>query len=615
MKPSPNLLLLPYPRKLRVTGGRFKPAARMRLFLGDDADSEAVRRAGRLASLLRGTDPYAVVVDRRHDPRAPQGHLWARRTASLRNPEAYRLIITRASVSLEYGGLPALAYGLETLCQLTAQFGSGWPCLHIDDEPAFAHRGYYLDVTRGKVPTLATLKRHAERLARFRYNQFQLYIEHTFDFGCDPEIGDGTDPLRSEDILELVDFCRQRHIELVPSLACFGHMGKILSLPQYRELAEVEFPARDWSSATWRQRLHGATIDPFRPGTRRLFERLAADFLPLFPSSRFNICADETYELGRGRNRTRAERDGIGELFAAHVRFLHRLAGRYGKRLMLWGDMMLHHPACIPLIPRDCTVLDWGYEPDTQFRKMQRFLEAGLPAYACPATRGFGVVFNQIEIARANILGYARTAAALGANGLLVTDWGDMGHFNQLACSLHGMLVAAAAAWNPRRVDRVHTDRAAALHLFGSADAAPVEWMLRMGTSPQISWPFLVSPLGDPLQSTYPESLLHRQVQDGWECADAFSRRSPGGVIENQDLEELALASEAVALTADKQRVRQIVQNGKPRAARVAGRLANDLADFTRRYANSWRKANRESELADVVRALGKVATQLRRLP
>ena len=39
----------------------------------------------------------------------------------------------------------------------------------------FAVRSYMLDISRDKVPTLGTLKQLVDILARFDYNQFQLY--------------------------------------------------------------------------------------------------------------------------------------------------------------------------------------------------------------------------------------------------------------------------------------------------------------------------------------------------------------------------------------------------------------------------------------------------------
>lgn len=54
--------------------------------------------------------------------------------------------------------------------------------LEIEDAPDLAARAYYLDCSRGRVPTLATLKRYADILCRYKINQWQLYIEHTYLF-------------------------------------------------------------------------------------------------------------------------------------------------------------------------------------------------------------------------------------------------------------------------------------------------------------------------------------------------------------------------------------------------------------------------------------------------
>ena len=62
-----------------------------------------------------------------------------------------------------------------------------------------------LDVSRGKVPTLETLYTLADTLAAYKYNQLQLYTEHTFDFQSHPLIGRGAGSLSADDIRGLFD--------------------------------------------------------------------------------------------------------------------------------------------------------------------------------------------------------------------------------------------------------------------------------------------------------------------------------------------------------------------------------------------------------------------------
>ena len=53
-----------------------------------------------------------------------------------------------------------------------------------------------LDVSRDKVPTIATLTALVDRLASLKVNQVQLYSEHTFAYRDHPEVHAAASPLR-----------------------------------------------------------------------------------------------------------------------------------------------------------------------------------------------------------------------------------------------------------------------------------------------------------------------------------------------------------------------------------------------------------------------------------
>ena len=52
----------------------------------------------------------------------------------------------------------------------------------IEDSPTLNRRGFMLDISRCKVPTMEELFRLIDLLALIGYNELQLYIEHTSDF-------------------------------------------------------------------------------------------------------------------------------------------------------------------------------------------------------------------------------------------------------------------------------------------------------------------------------------------------------------------------------------------------------------------------------------------------
>ena len=56
------------------------------------------------------------------------------------------------------------------------------PCFSISDWPDIKARGVLLDMSRTKVPTMDTLLTLIDQFSTLKYNQIQLYTEHTFAF-------------------------------------------------------------------------------------------------------------------------------------------------------------------------------------------------------------------------------------------------------------------------------------------------------------------------------------------------------------------------------------------------------------------------------------------------
>ena len=72
------------------------------------------------------------------------------------NGEAYELWVEQKSIRIFADGPAGAFYAIQTLRQLLKH--DRVPCLYIKDAPDFPHRGFYHDVTRGKVPTLNSVK-------------------------------------------------------------------------------------------------------------------------------------------------------------------------------------------------------------------------------------------------------------------------------------------------------------------------------------------------------------------------------------------------------------------------------------------------------------------------
>ena len=370
-----------------------------------------------------------------------------------RGAESYSLAVDGGRARLRAGTASGLRYAAETFAQLIGP-GRSAPCCEIEDAPDFARRGLLLDVSRGRVPTLASLRALIDRCAQLKLNTLMLYVEHPFQFRRHPEIGSDCSALDAETLRGLDDYAADQHVELVPNLQSLGHMERILRLPRYAELAETD--------ARW-------TLAPEHPGSYALLRDLYGEFLPNFRSRLFHANCDEPWDLGRGQSAARAAALGPGGLFLEHVKRIRELALGHDRQLMIWADFLHAHPERLAELERDVVLCDWGYEADTDYDRVAAFTAAGRRVWVCPGTSAWNALFPRIDTAFANIAGWAQAGRRHGAEGLLLTEWGDFGHYNLWGGNELSLAWAAQQAWSGDP-DRAVFERAFGRLAFGRAD-------------------------------------------------------------------------------------------------------------------------------------------------
>jgi len=370
-----------------------------------------------------------------------------------RTAEAYRLTINATGIRIEFAETGGLRAAVATLRQLQRQYGRRLPCLVIRDWPDFAGRGVMLDISRGRVPRLRTLKQLASNLADFKINELQLYLEHTFAYRRQPKVWQGEGALTAQEIRKLDAHCRALGIELIPNQNSFGHLQPWLDHPSLCKLAEVQEPWLDPRGGFVR---HPATLAPNHPGTLPFLRSLYDELLPNFTSKRFNVGCDETWDLGRGRSRALCERQGKGRVYLDFLKKIHREVRQRGRTMMFWGDIILHYPELIASVPKDVIALNWGYDAGHPFpRETAAFAKAGLRFYVCPGTYTWQSMVGRYDNALVNLREAARAGRRNGAIGYLNTDWGDGGHPQPLAVSYPLYLAGASLSWNAKG----HKDR------------------------------------------------------------------------------------------------------------------------------------------------------------
>ena len=472
------LHLLPYPKEMHMDGGILSLTEETRICLQDEACGLMHIAADQLqdeildVSLLMPGITYAA---------ARTGDIRLELSQQVR--EDYSLCISAQGVRIAAATDLGVLHGVQTLRQIVRQCGTELPCLRIADAPVYAARGFYHDVTRGRVPTLDWLKELADTCCLFKLNQLQLYVEHTYLFRDIPELqaAAGT-PLTAEEIRELDEYCAARGIDLVPSLSTFGHLFELLHTERFSCLCELENAAE--MPSTMPNRMAHHTIDPTNPASLTLVLSMIDEYMALFRSGYFNICADETFDLGKGRNRGREER----ELYMGFVKKLCAHVVSRGKTPMFWGDIVVKFADALAELPEGTICLNWGYAADVTEDSARILASAGARQYVCPGVNGWNRWIPSFRTGYHNIRRMAEYGVKYGAAGLLNTDWGDYGHINDPRLSVPGLVMGACAAWSGTLPEEETMLADVSRVLYGDGTGRLVSILADMADSAMYGW-------------------------------------------------------------------------------------------------------------------------------
>lgn len=343
--------------------------------------------------------------------------------------EGYCLLMqqdTRFIAALTEAGL---FYGLQALRQLTRS-GFAQPVL-IADQPAFAHRVVFDDISRGPIPTVSTIKEQIRRLAEIKINYLSFYIEHVIKTQSHPGIAPADGHLSIAAIKELSAFAAKYHMQLIGSFQSFGHFEKILALPEYKDMQATP-----------------NLIDPDNPKAKQFLADVIGEMCEAFSAPWFNVNCDETFDLGKGSSKTGVDSLGIATYYANHIRFLNSIVQKHNKQLMVWGDIAIQHEEILDQLPKDIVWLTWEYGIPANFDKwIQPFKKRGLSFMVCPGVLNSNRLFPDHEMAVKNIAEFAKAGRDANALGVFTTVWDD-GGAAVFAADWYGVYRAAEASWN-----------------------------------------------------------------------------------------------------------------------------------------------------------------------
>ncbi|MFA6561550.1 MAG: family 20 glycosylhydrolase [Verrucomicrobiia bacterium] len=457
--------VIPQPREVSASGADFVLGADAAVVLGKPDDGQDRFAAGMLCGELKtkiaskAKRPILIgIASRDAAVRAACEQRGLKVSPELGN-EGYVLDINGEGVVAAANAAPGVFYAVQTLRQLVKRLPDGRVAIEgvrIRDWPGLRYRGCQDDVSRGPVPTMEYFKKQIRTLAAFKINVFCLYTEHVFKFRKYPQIAPEGGEITAEQTRELIAYGKKYHVELLPQIQSFAHQAHILKHPEFAEMREMPEG--------------GHVFCPLNEGTYKLLGDLYSEFVPVHDMKFFHVGCDETFELGKGRSKEKAAEIGVDGLYLQHMKRLREILKPYGKRLMFWGDIALHHKDMIPKLPKDYVVMNWTYGGATNYlARLEPFKAAGLDQWVCPGVSCWNQIFPDCVTARTNIAYFVRDGAAMGAQGMLNTAWDDDGE-NLTEYNWYGFLWSADCAWQPEKFDTARFDTAFAPVFYG-ADA------------------------------------------------------------------------------------------------------------------------------------------------
>ncbi len=378
------------------------------------------------------------------------------------NDEAYRLVLDPTGIRVIADGTRGRFWAVRTLLQLLRMSPDGSLNAEvIDDWPDLRDRGVLLDVSRTRVPRLETLFALIDLWSRLKVNQLQLYFEHTFAYLDHETVWHGASPFNPEEIWTIDAFCRDRGIDLVPNQNSLGHMERWLRHNAYRSLAECPDGFIGPAGVAWP---FGSCLNPADPESARFVLSLFEELLPNFAGRTVNIGGDEPWELGTGRSAEAASGLDRPQLYLRHMRAVTEALHDRGYTVQLYGDVVAESPGILKKLPEDVTILEWGYEAAHPFaERAEGFQALNRSHLLLPGTSSWNAPTGRLQNAQDNTLSAVRAAVRYQGRGILITDWGDNGHTQQLPISIPPWVYAAGVAWGPE--DNARMDLAGAVHL------------------------------------------------------------------------------------------------------------------------------------------------------
>jgi len=328
--------------------------------------------------------------------------------------EEYKINIKKEFISIEYSDYGGKLYSIITLIQLINFYKTYLPICSIEDKPSLNWRGMHLDCAR-QFYTIDEIKRLMDYMCFFKLNRFHWHLTDNeawrVELECYPNLtkvgayrgyneiippfyGTGYNKTggyysRSQ-ILELIEYARDRNIEIMPEIDLPAHSWTLLQvMPELRD-SSSNIVSEDVGN------YQNNTINPAVEETHRFLKDILEELSEIFSFNIIHVGVDERpKESWEGSPKVieYMKKNGIGsfdELQDEYMNTIINILKKSNKLTAAWNEAALppHNDigsaGSAGKIDKSCIIFAWEH-PDVGIMSAKK----GFKTVLCPGHKTY----------------------------------------------------------------------------------------------------------------------------------------------------------------------------------------------------------------------------------
>ena len=280
-------------------------------------------------------------------------------------PESYRLEVRKDGVWITSADDAGAFYAQQTLAQMISEDNGvkEVQCCVVNDCPRFSYRGLHFDVSR-HFRSLDFLKKQIDAMALYKMNRMHIHLTDAAGWRMEIEaypkltsfaawrpqqkwkdwwygdrlyVEEGSEGAyggyyTKNQMRELVEYARQRHIEVIPEIEMPGHSEEVLAA----------YPELSCKGTAYSQ----GEFCVGNEETFRFLETVLEEVMEVFPSEMIHIGGDEANkahwkECPKCQQRMQAEGlADVDELQSYLIKRIARFVESKGRRIVGWDEIL-----------------------------------------------------------------------------------------------------------------------------------------------------------------------------------------------------------------------------------------------------------------------------------